>query len=208
MLYVQQSLAPDEEILMAARFHWTYTFNAIMWILFGISLGIGVAYGGIWWEINSTIRAMYTDLPPEYYAQAEEQVLNERGGYIKILWSLHPGFRLGALAMFVMGLFLFANMMIVKATTEIAVTTDRLVYKRGLIAREVGELSIDRIEGVSLLQGVLGRILGFGRVSVRGMGVGEVILPPIEAPIEFHKAIQESRVMADKGANSSGRDMM
>ena len=208
MLYVQQSLSPDEEILMAARFHWMYTFQAVMWIVFGISLGIAVAYGAIWWEINSIIRDTYTNLPPEYYAQAEAQVVKEQGGYMKILWGVHPVFRVGILGMFVMGLFLFANMMIIKATTEIAVTTDRLVYKRGLIARQVGELSIDRIEGVTVLQGILGRVLGYGRVSIRGMGVGEVILPPIEEPIEFRKAVQEARAIKDKGSNSSGHDMM
>ena len=208
MLYVQQSLSPDEEILMAARFHWMYTFNAVMWIVFGISLGIAVAYGAIWWEVNSTIREVFPNLPAEYYAQAEQQVLAEKGGYIKILWSVNPVFRIAILGMFVLGLFLFANMMIVKATTEIAVTTDRLVYKRGLIARHVGELSIDRIEGVSVLQGVLGRILGYGRVSIRGMGVGEVILPPIETPIEFRKAVQEARAIREKGSNSSGQEMM
>jgi hypothetical protein len=208
MLYVQQSLGSDEEIMMAARFHWMYTLKAVMWIVFGISLGIAFAYAAIWWEVNSTIRALYDNLPSEYYSQMEDKIIEERGGYIPILWSLHPMFRIGVLGMFIMGLFFFANMMIIKATTEIAVTSDRLIYKRGLIARQVGELSIDRIEGVSLLQGVLGRILGYGRVSVRGMGIGEVILPPIEEPIEFHKAVQEARAMQDKSGYTSGQDTL
>ena len=208
MLYVQQSLGPDEEIMMAARFHWMYTLKAIMWIVLGISLGILVAYAGIWWEINSAIREIYPNLPAEYYDQAQQEVVENRGGYLQVLWGLHPFFRLAILGLFIMGLFFFANMMIVKATTEIAVTTERLIYKRGLIARQVGELSIDRIEGVSLLQGVLGRILGYGRVSVRGMGIGEVILPPIEEPIDFHKAVQESRAMHDKSSYNGGHEML
>lgn len=208
MLYVQQSLSGDEEVLIAARFHWMYTFNAVMWIVFGLSLGIAVAYGAIWWEVNSIIRSAYPGLPAELYPQAEAQIIQQKGGYIQILWSINPIFRIAILGMFVMGLFLFANMMIVKATTEIAVTTDRLIYKRGLIARHVGELKIDRIEGVALLQGVLGRILGYGRVSVRGMGVGEVVLPPIEMPIEFQRAIQEAQDMDSKASHSSGHEML
>lgn len=208
MLYVQQSLGPDEEVMMAARFHWMYTLKAVMWIVFGISLGIGIAYGAIWWEINSTIRANWPNLPAELYDQAEADVVDSHGGYIQILWSLHPLFRIGVLCMFIMGLFFFANMMIIKATTEIAVTTDRLIYKRGLVARQVGELSIDRIEGVSLLQGIPGRIFGYGRVSIRGMGIGEVILPPIEEPIEFQKAVQEARALNDRSGYSSGREVL
>ena len=98
--------------------------------------------------------------------------------------------------MLILGLLKFAQMMIVKATTEIGVTDIRMVYKRGLVARAVGEINIDRIEGVNVLQGILGRIFGYGRVMVRGMGVGEVILPPISQPIRFKKAIEKARSQA------------
>lgn len=193
MLYVQQSLGPNEEILLGARFHWMYTVNAVMWIVFGLAAGIAVAYGAIWLQINSEIRQYYPDLPADQYAQAEAWVLDKEGGYLKILWGMHPGIRFGIMGLFIMGLFIFANMMIVKATTEIAITTDRLIYKRGLIARDVGELSMDRIEGTAVAQGVMGRVLGYGRVSVRGMGVGEVMLPPIAEPIEFRRAVAEAQ---------------
>ena len=208
MLYVQQSLGPDEDILMAARFHWMYTLKAVTWIVFGLSVGILLAYGAIWLDLNSTIRSTFPNLPGELYEQAQAEILEKKGGYLKVLWSLNPAFRIAVLAAFVMGLFMFANMMIIKATTEIAVTTDRLIYKRGLIARSVGELSIDRVEGVSVLQGVLGRILGYGKVSIRGMGVGEVVLPPIEDPIEFRKAVQEARMISEKGGNNSGHEIL
>jgi hypothetical protein len=46
---------------------------------------------------------------------------------------------------------------------------------------------------VNVLQGILGRIFNYGRVMVRGMGVGEVILPPIEDPIKFRRAIEKAR---------------
>ena len=208
MLYVQQSLGPDEEILMAARFHWMYTFNAVMWIVLGLSVSIGLAYAAIWWDVNSAIRETFPNLPAQLYDQAEAEIVKNEGGYMNVLWGLHPAFRIGVLLAFVMGLFMFANMMIIKATTEIAVTTDRLIYKRGLIARTVGELSIDRVEGVALIQGVFGRILGYGKVSIRGMGVGEVVLPPIEEPVEFRRAVNEARMISEKGGAASGQDIL
>ncbi len=201
MLYVQQSLGPNEEILMGARFHWMYTLHAMFWILFGLSFGILVGYAAIWWEVSSVIRERYAELPPEYFEEAWDQIVAEKGGYLKILWGLTPILRFSILGFFILGLFFFAHLMIIKATTEIAVTSERLVYKKGLIARHVGELNIDRIEGVSVRQGVLGRILGYGRVCIRGMGVGEVVLPPIEAPIEFRRAIQEAKAIQEKTAN-------
>ena len=80
------------------------------------------------------------------------------------------------------------------------------IYKKGLIARHVGELGIDRIEGVSVSQGVWGRIWGYGTIIIRGMGVGEVILPSlIEEPIAFRKAIQEARSIREQNKNANGK---
>lgn len=199
MLYVQQSLGTDEEILMGARFHWMYTVNAVFWILFGLAIGIAVGYGAIWITIASFIRDHYPGLPKDKFDLAWAETVKLKGGYLKILWSLHPAIRFSILGFFMMGLFFFVHMMIIKATTEIAVTNKRIIYKKGLIARHVGEIGIDRIEGVSVSQGVWGRVWDYGRVSIRGMGVGEVTLPPIEMPISFHKAIQDARTMHEKG---------
>ncbi len=199
MLYVQQSLGPNEEILMGARFHWMYTLGAVFWILFGLFVGVLIGYIGIWWTIDSQIRTeIGSDLPANVYDRMWEICVAKNGGYLKILWGLNALMRFSILGSFLLGLYFFAHMMIVKATTEIAVTSERLVYKKGLIARHVGELNVDRIEGVSVRQGVLGRIFGYGRVLIRGMGVGEVLLPSIEAPIEFRRAIQEAKSVSDQ----------
>jgi uncharacterized membrane protein YdbT with pleckstrin-like domain len=107
--------------------------------------------------------------------------------------ALHPGFRILAFLIFVFGVLQFAQMMVIRISTEIAVTTNRLIYKRGLVARYVGEMNIDRIESMAVLQTIFGRIFGYGRLMVRGMGVGELILPPIADPIAFRRAIETAR---------------
>ena len=68
-----------------------------------------------------------------------------------------------------------------------------MIYKTGLISRYVGEISVNRIEGVNVLQSIMGRLLGYGTIIVRGMGVGEVRLPPIADPITFRRAIEKAR---------------
>lgn len=206
MLYVEQSLGPNEEILLGAHFHWIYTMQAVSWILFGIACGVAVGYGGIWWEVGQEIRRVYPNLPETLFDQAWQEVVAVKGGYLKILWGLHAGVRFGILGLFVMGLVFFTNMMVVQATTEIAVTTDRVIYKRGLIARHIGELNIDRIEGISVRQGILGRILGYGDVNIRGMGVGEVLLPQIDSPVELRKVIQEAKSIQEKSGNLKTTD--
>ena len=198
MLYVRQSLTPNEEILMEARFHWMYTLQACFWIVLGLGAGIALAAAAVWWGVASDIRHLYPTLPTHMFGTAWRSIILQRGGYVAVFWSLSPLIRFSMLGAFLMGIFFFAHMMIVRATTEIGVTTNRLIYKRGLIARQIGELNIDRIEGVSVEQGILGRIFGYGRVAVRGMGVGEVVLPPIEAPIDFGRAIHQAKAVHDK----------
>ncbi len=174
MLYIKESLAPDEELIHVGHFHWMYTFQALMCIFWGIVACIGIIWAGMYFQDNFA-GGLYSE------------------GLLGKIREVHPGIRLAGFFGFVMGLLAFAQRMIIKATTEIAITNSRLIYKRGLVARYVGEMSIDRIEGVNVLQGVIGRILGYGRVMVRGMGVGEVILPPLDNPIGFRKAIEKAR---------------
>ena len=107
MLYVQQSLGPNEEILLGARFHWMYTVKALMWVLMGLTLGISLAYAAIWWELNETVRAVYGDIPEHLYPEAEQAILKQKGGYLAILWSLSPLLRMSILGLFVFGLFLY-----------------------------------------------------------------------------------------------------
>jgi uncharacterized membrane protein len=176
MLYVKQSLSADEEIVHVGHFHWMYTLSAVLNILWGFLLCIAVIYAGLYYQTHySIMRGL------------------EAPGIIEQVRALHPLVRLCAFLCFIFGLIRFAQMMVVKATTEIAVTSARLIYKRGLVARYVGEMSVDRIEGVNVLQSVLGRLFNYGRVMVRGMGVGEVVLPPLEDPIAFRKAIERAR---------------
>jgi uncharacterized membrane protein YdbT with pleckstrin-like domain len=118
--------------------------------------------------------------------------------WLLVIMKLHPGIKLLALLLFIFGLMKFAQMMITQFATEIAVTSSRIIYKRGLVARYVGEMNIERIEGVSVYQSFLGRIFDFGNVIIRGLGVGEVILPPIRNPIKFRRAIEYARTIGEK----------
>ena len=177
MDYVHQSLSPGEEIVCVGHFPWMYTAHAIMCIVWGVIGCVAVIIG-----------ARYIDLYFVHTIDPEASLLEQ-------IRSLHPGIKLGAFFVFILGLMKFSHMMVIQASTEVAVTSSRIIYKRGLVARNVGELSIDRIEGVNVMQTFLGRIFGYGRIMVRGMGVGEVILPTLANPIEFRKAIEKARTV-------------
>ncbi|RFB04967.1 PH domain-containing protein [Parvularcula marina] len=78
-------------------------------------------------------------------------------------------------------------------TTEIAVTSSRFIFKKGLVSRHSNEVSLNKIEEISLDQTVMGRIFGYGRLILRGTGVGVIKLPDIDNPIEFRRAIEGAK---------------
>ena len=74
-------------------------------------------------------------------------------------------------------------------TTEIAVTTHRVIYKRGFITRHTDEMNIDKIESVAVDQSILGRFLDYGTIDIRGTGAGIEQLKRIAHAIELRNAI-------------------
>src|SRR5688572_23130834 len=103
MLYVQQSLGPNEELVHIGRFHWMYTVNAFMSIFWGIVSSVLVVMGAIY------VYQLMGKYPPGM------NLLDQ-------IRYLHPGIRILAFIVFILGLMSFARLMVVKATTEIAVT--------------------------------------------------------------------------------------
>jgi len=74
-------------------------------------------------------------------------------------------------------------------TTEIAVTTTRVIYKRGFIQRHTAEMNMDKVESVDVDQSLLGRILGYGTVDIKGTGASIEQLEHIAHPLELRNAI-------------------
>lgn len=97
------------------------------------------------------------------------------------------------LAVTVIGLIFAIPMFIRVWTTEIAVTTHRLIKKTGLVALHTEELSIHNIEGVRVDQGLWGRIFGYGHLRIEGTGVDKVELPPIADSVQFRAAIETAK---------------
>ncbi len=91
--------------------------------------------------------------------------------------------------------------MLVRAfATEIAVTSDRFVRKTGLISIKSEEVSLDKIEEVTIDQSILGRIFGYGNVQVHGTGMGDIKGWMVNDPVRLRREIQTAR----EGTTSKG----
>ena len=74
-------------------------------------------------------------------------------------------------------------------TTETDVTNMRVVHKTGFIKRRTFEMSLDKVESVDVNQTILGRILNYGNVTVRGVGEGAETIDMIASPLDFRNHI-------------------
>jgi len=75
-------------------------------------------------------------------------------------------------------------------SSEFAVTNKRVLSKTGFIQRESDETLLSKVEAVSVDQGILGRMLGFGTVTITGSGGTEDSFPRIAQPLEFRRQVQ------------------
>lgn len=165
MRYIQDILNEGEEVVAEIRFHWWVWVRAVL--AFIIRLAI------------LTVAGVYAlDFIAGMDGSSKEL-------YRKIVfWALIAG---GAYA-----LVKLAIRIIQFLTTERAVTARRLVFKEGLIARSTAELSLARIEEINLDQSVLGRILGFGTLSISGTGGDDrLVMAEIADPIAVRRSIDD-----------------
>jgi membrane protein YdbS with pleckstrin-like domain len=93
------------------------------------------------------------------------------------------------------GLLLAIGPLIRYTSSEFAVTNKRVLAKHGFIERESIETLLSKIEAISVDQGIIGRMLDFGSITITGTGGTEESFPRISAPLEFRRQIQ-SQVVA------------
>lgn len=105
------------------------------------------------------------------------------------LWSLWWLIALGALTLplFGLGLAFWLWAWIAYATTELAITSKRVIAKTGLVRRSTSEMFLDKIESIQVDQSVLGRMLGFGTVIVSGTGVHSAPFRNVAHPLELRR---------------------
>jgi uncharacterized membrane protein YdbT with pleckstrin-like domain len=100
----------------------------------------------------------------------------------------YPGLVLAAIVL-ALALFAFILAAIKRASTELAVTDHRVIFKHGLIGRYTIEMARSKVESVDVNQGLMGRLFNFGTILVRGTGGSLEPFRDIEDPLQLRSAI-------------------
>ena len=102
----------------------------------------------------------------------------------------------GGMAVFALSLLAVAGLFILlgyltRKATEMAVTNKRIVIKTGLLSRRTFELLLSKVESIGVEEGMLGRMLGYGSVVVRGTGGTPEPFKNVAHPLEFRRQVQQ-----------------
>jgi len=76
-----------------------------------------------------------------------------------------------------------------RASTELAVTDHRVIFKRGIVSRYTIEMARSKVESVDVVQSIGGRIFNYGTILVRGTGGSLEPFRNIEDPLRLRSAI-------------------
>jgi uncharacterized membrane protein YdbT with pleckstrin-like domain len=100
-----------------------------------------------------------------------------------ILWFV------ASMCLFLIAFISFLPAWFKRVTTEIIVTDKRIIHKSGWISLQTEEMNLSKVETVDVNQAMLGRVLGFGTILLRGTGSSWEPLGGVATPIALRKAI-------------------
>lgn len=86
---------------------------------------------------------------------------------------------------------LWVDKIMIYITSEFGVTTQRVIVKYGFIRRRSFENALNRVESIQVEQSVLGRLLNYGSVVVRGIGGSSEVFYHIPNPLLLRQKVQE-----------------
>jgi uncharacterized membrane protein YdbT with pleckstrin-like domain len=111
------------------------------------------------------------------------------------LWSVWHLLFFGLLLLpaFGAGLILWLVAYVRIKSTELAVTSKRVIVKHGFIQRSTIEINLNKVESIQVTQSLLGRMFNFGTLVVAGTGTSHAPLEGIAEPLAFRRAFVEAQ---------------
>lgn len=99
-------------------------------------------------------------------------------------------FRILGYILLIAGLLDFLVKLFKYLTTNLIVTNKRVVIQEGIFFRDIIEMNLQKLESVQLRQSILGRILNYGYLYIKGSGATVDWFGPISSPVEIRTKIK------------------
>ena len=118
---------------------------------------------------------------------------------VAILFVAREESPLAGFIIFIVGTLPLAAAYIRYKASEFAVTDKRVLIKTGLVQRHTLETLLNKVENISVEQGLLGRLLNYGTIQVTGTGSTRETFSNISDPLEFRKQVQGATLNYEAG---------
>ena len=172
MAYIQKTIIPGEKIIQHTKLHWIYLLEGVFWLAALIGLGV-LAEALLFNYAGVHARGFEIDLT-----------------YIRFDAKHTPLPWLSGFA----GLAVFIPYALKFISNEIAVTSQRVIHKTGLVFVKMNERDLEDIRGEIVNHGLLGIIFGYGRIHFDCRFVEDMNIPAIGNPYRFVKESHKARM--------------
>jgi uncharacterized membrane protein YdbT with pleckstrin-like domain len=97
-----------------------------------------------------------------------------------------------------LALMLAAPSILRYATSDFAVTDKRVLARIGILDRQSAETLLSKIEAIGVEQGLTGRLLGYGTLTITGTGGTRETIERVARPFEFRRQVQSQIVALEE----------
>jgi uncharacterized membrane protein YdbT with pleckstrin-like domain len=117
-------------------------------------------------------------------------VIVAAGGVVCLLQK-DTNFLYAGAALLVVAFVIVAAAMFKRSAVEMAVTNRRVIIKTGLASRRSLEIMLLKVESIGIEESAMGRILGYGTLTIHGTGGTPEPFSRIAHPSEFRRQVQQ-----------------
>jgi uncharacterized membrane protein YdbT with pleckstrin-like domain len=163
----------EETTLAKVRLHWGIFIPVLLLALLLILASLA------WMLIARWMHSVLSQMPRQISQPAAVPRLN--------LFWLFP-----LVLDFVIVPFLLLGTWFSYSKSEVTLTNRRLAFHTGFLSRRSGELPLENVESIYISESLLGRMCGYGTVTVTTVGGARLPLAFIGSPQSFHSALQQA----------------
>lgn len=169
---VRKVVSANERLLAIFRPHWIYVFEGFMWFLILTIAGLIVDHYFYQFVGPQTLAV---DISIEYF-----KITGHLTGISTIFAA--------------MGLAILWVQTLIFVSSEIGLTDQRIIHKKGLVFIQVDQVDLEDIRAEQVFHGWLGWLLGYGRIHLDCRFIHDVWLPAIHNPYRLVKASHTARL--------------
>lgn len=196
MGYIEKLLSSGEKILLRQKQHWAAIIGLFVSLLFQILF--------LW----VLIQILDIHRPPSGLMLRLERFYPVRYYIEKTIVHLPKGLLMGLLIFYLAKMALSLLVGLVRwLNSEQIVTNRRVMHVSGILSKTVIDSSVEKINDVLLRQSLIGRILGYGQISIMTASeIGLNAMSYLKRPVEFKRVLMDAkRALGSEGSMETSR---